>query len=75
MDGSPVTRRAAHALDRLLAEMDDDRRRVFVLYELEQLPMREIAEILECPVQTAYGRLHSARRELRAAAEKLGVLP
>lgn len=46
-----------HALDRL----DDDKRAVFVLYEIEGLSMKEVAESLACPLQTAYSRLHAAR--------------
>jgi RNA polymerase sigma-70 factor (ECF subfamily) len=55
-------RRALEQLDRALGELDDDKRAVFVLYELEELPMSEIAETLGCPLQTAYSRLHAARR-------------
>jgi len=68
------TRRAAAALDALLDRMDRDRRLVFVLYELEQLPMREVAAVLGCPLQTAYGRLHAAREELRQLARAMGVI-
>lgn len=55
---------ARDLLDRLLSSLDDDKRAVFVLYEIEQLLMKEIAEILECPLQTAYSRLHAARAEM-----------
>ncbi|HEX2735031.1 MAG TPA: RNA polymerase sigma factor [Polyangiaceae bacterium] len=49
-----------HALDRL----DGDKRDVFVLYEIEGLEMKRVAEVLECPLQTAYSRLHAARATL-----------
>ena len=33
--------------------------------------MREVARIVQCPVQTAYARLYAARRELaRALSEE-----
>jgi len=51
-------------LRRLLDTLDPDKRDVFVLYELEELPMREVAEACGCPLQTAYSRLHAARRVL-----------
>jgi RNA polymerase sigma-70 factor, ECF subfamily len=54
------------ALRRLLDELDAEKREVFVLYELEELPMREVAEACGCPLQTAYSRLHAARRVLLA---------
>ena len=52
------------ALRRLLDTLDADKRDVFVLYELEELPMREVAEACGCPLQNAYSRLHAARRVL-----------
>jgi RNA polymerase sigma-70 factor, ECF subfamily len=52
------------ALRRLLDTLDAEKREVFVLYELEELPMREVADVCGCPLQTAYSRLHAARRVL-----------
>jgi RNA polymerase sigma-70 factor (ECF subfamily) len=54
-------RQAREILDRALDVLDDDKRAVFVLFELEQLPMAEVARALDCPLQTAYSRLHAAR--------------
>lgn len=47
----------------LLEQLPDDRRAVFVLSELEQLSMPEIAQILRIPLNTAYSRLRLARRD------------
>ncbi len=58
-------REARALLDRALDVLDDDKRAVFILFEVEQLPMNEVARALECPVQTAYSRLHSARDEVQ----------
>ena len=66
-------RRARALLDSMLEALGDDQRQVFVLYELEELSMREVAEIVGCPLQTAYGRLRAARRELQRIAAELGV--
>jgi RNA polymerase sigma-70 factor, ECF subfamily len=63
------------ALDRLLDRLDEDKRAVFVLYEIEELDMREVAEIVGCPLQTAYSRLYAARERLRRAAEQAGGPP
>ena len=58
-----LSKREARAiLDRILDELDEDKRAVFVLYEIEQLGMNEVAESLACPLQTAYSRLHAARK-------------
>ncbi|HVZ32368.1 MAG TPA: sigma-70 family RNA polymerase sigma factor [Polyangiaceae bacterium] len=54
-------------MERLLARLDDDKREVFVLYELEELTMKEVAEVCACPLQTAYSRLRAARRLLLEA--------
>jgi RNA polymerase sigma-70 factor (ECF subfamily) len=54
----------------LLAGLDEDKRNVLVLYEIEGLTMREVAEVVGCPLQTAYSRLHAARDLLHAALER-----
>jgi RNA polymerase sigma-70 factor, ECF subfamily len=54
---------------RLLALLEDDQRAVFVLYEIEDLSMPEVAEALGCPQTTAYSRLYAARKLLRAAVQ------
>jgi RNA polymerase sigma-70 factor, ECF subfamily len=64
-------RRARDRLDLALEKLDDDKRAVFVLYELEELPMKEVAAALGCPLQTAYSRLHGARREVEEAFRAL----
>ncbi|MBL0195754.1 MAG: sigma-70 family RNA polymerase sigma factor [Myxococcales bacterium] len=64
---------ARDLLDRLLAELDDDKRAVFVLYEIEELTMAEVALALECPLQTAYSRLHAARRRVQERATELAA--
>ncbi len=56
---------------RLLDELDDDKRTVFVLYEIEQLPMKRVADLVACPLQTAYSRLHAARKAIDKAAREL----
>jgi len=50
-----------HVFNVALEQLDDDKRAVFVLYELEEFDMKEIAAAVGCPIQTAYSRLHSAR--------------
>jgi RNA polymerase sigma-70 factor (ECF subfamily) len=62
---------ARELLDALLDRLDENKRAVFVLYEIEQVPMQEVAEAVGCPLQTAYSRLHAARREISAAIEEL----
>jgi RNA polymerase sigma-70 factor (ECF subfamily) len=63
-------RQARAKLDRILDELDDDKRSVFVLYEIEELTMAEVAEALGCPLQTAYSRLHAARKIVETSVER-----
>lgn len=58
-------------LEHLLDSLDSEKREVFVLHELEELPMSDIAEIVRCPLQTAYSRLHAARIHIKAVAARL----
>jgi RNA polymerase sigma-70 factor, ECF subfamily len=60
-------RRAVAALELILAELDDKNREVFVLYELEELSLAEVARAVGCPLQTAYSRLHVARGAVQQA--------
>lgn len=46
---------------RLLSELDDAKREVFVLAELYEFTAPEIAEALEIPLNTVYSRLRLAR--------------
>jgi RNA polymerase sigma-70 factor (ECF subfamily) len=60
-------REAVALLDRLLDALDDDKRAIVVLVDVEQMQVRQAAEALDVNLNTAYWRLRAARRELRAA--------
>lgn len=69
-------RRAAELLERVLDAMEDDVREVFVLFEVEELSMAEIAELLAIPPGTVASRLRRARvdfRERVARVRKGGI--
>jgi RNA polymerase sigma-70 factor (ECF subfamily) len=61
---------AARLVQRLLEELDDEKREVFVLAELEQLTAVEIAEALGVNASTVSSRLRAARRDFERAAER-----
>jgi RNA polymerase sigma-70 factor (ECF subfamily) len=68
----PIAQRdAQRTLLLLLEQLDDDRKAVYVLAELEGLTAVEIAEGLGVNVNTVYTRLRTARLALREAAERL----
>jgi RNA polymerase sigma-70 factor (ECF subfamily) len=68
-------RQLQQRLNALLAALPDEQRDVFVLYEMEELTMKEVAEIIDCPIQTAYSRLHAARDALKAKLQAEGITP
>jgi len=55
------------ALYRLLEGLSDKKREVLVLHDLEGVPAKEIASMLDIPVLTVRTRLFYARKELYAA--------
>ena len=57
-------------LDELVAKLSPKKKLVLVLFEIEGLPIEEVAQIAECPENTAWSRLHYARAELMAMARK-----
>ncbi|HEX2876903.1 MAG TPA: sigma factor-like helix-turn-helix DNA-binding protein [Polyangiaceae bacterium] len=48
---------------------------MLVLYEIEGITMREVAEVVGCPLQTAYSRLQSGRASLRSAWLRASTSP
>ena len=58
---------AVRLLDALLAEIEEDKREVLVLAQLEEMTVPEIADFLGANVNTIYARLRAARRDFDAA--------
>lgn len=55
-------------IDRLLHELPEDQRMTFVLHHYSDLPLVEVADVMESPLATTKSRLRLAREKL---AEKL----
>jgi RNA polymerase sigma-70 factor (ECF subfamily) len=51
----------------LMTELDEPKREVFALVELQELSVPEAAALLEIPLNTAYSRLRAARQAFEAA--------
>jgi len=64
-------RQARELLDGILERMPPELLRVFVLFELEGLQVRDIAEIEAIPLGTASSRLRRAREEFSAIARRV----
>ncbi|HEX3852063.1 MAG TPA: sigma-70 family RNA polymerase sigma factor [Polyangiaceae bacterium] len=54
----------------LLNELDEPKREVFALVEIDELTVPEVADILEIPLNTAYSRLRAARQTFEAAVAR-----
>lgn len=65
-------KRSLAALDEALATLSEEHRAVFVLYEIEELSMAEVAEVVGCPPKTAYSRLYAARASVTACMKEGG---
>ncbi len=62
---------AVQLLHRILDEMDDEKREVFVLADLEQVPPAEIAASTSTKLFTVYSRLRAAREQFSSIAARL----
>nr|WP_267888065.1 RNA polymerase sigma factor [Sorangium cellulosum] len=76
--GLDAERRVAQAetqriVRELILRIAWERRAVFVLYDLEGSDMRDIAQALQIPVNTAWDRLRRARKEFTAAVKRLSA--
>jgi RNA polymerase sigma-70 factor (ECF subfamily) len=51
--------------------MDLEKRAIFVMFEIDEVPCEAIAEMLSIPVGTVYSRLHAARKAFAEALERV----
>lgn len=63
-------REALRLGQRLLSLLPPEQREVFVLYEVEDMTIPQIAEAMGCPIPTAYSRLYKARERVVAELER-----
>jgi RNA polymerase sigma-70 factor (ECF subfamily) len=60
-------------LDEALGALPEAQREVFVLFEIEELDMNEVAQAVGCPLFTAYSRLRAARKAIRSQLNPRGA--
>ncbi len=74
-DGQPSLTKMHYQdlMQRGLAKLSEDHRAVLVLHDLEELPQKDIAEILSIPVGTVKSRLFHARSAIKKFLEAQGV--
>jgi RNA polymerase sigma-70 factor (ECF subfamily) len=56
---------------KLLGTLDEDKRDLLVLVDLEELTVPEAAEVVDCNIDTAYSRLHAARQHMQAELSRV----
>jgi RNA polymerase sigma-70 factor, ECF subfamily len=56
-----------------VGKLDPLQREVFLLRELGGVPFKDIAEIMNCPINTALGRMRLALANIRKELQKRGV--
>ncbi len=66
-----VQQRAADLIEWVLSELEEDKRNILVMVELEQMPVVEVARVLNVNVNTAYTRLRLARRAMEAKLKQV----
>jgi RNA polymerase sigma-70 factor, ECF subfamily len=54
-------------LERLLGELDEQKRTLLILSELEEWTLRQIAEFFGSNISTIYSRLQAAKRDFALA--------
>lgn len=64
-------RQARALVERALDKMDLEKRAVFVMFEIDELPSEEIAATLGVPIGTVWSRLHTARKQFHSALTRL----
>ncbi len=58
-----------HILENAMQSLPAKQREAFILFEVEQLSMQEVAHVLGVPIGTAKARVHYARQGLRRQLE------
>jgi RNA polymerase sigma-70 factor (ECF subfamily) len=70
-DDALILREDAELALKALEAVEIDRRAVFLLHEIDDVPIPEVAHALGIPTSTAYSRLRLARQEFDIAAKRL----
>ncbi len=60
-------------INEAIKTLDPVQREVFLLRELGDVPFKEIAEIMNCPINTALGRMRLALKNIRKELKRNGL--
>lgn len=68
-----TTLRERDALLSALDALHPAQREIFVLCDIEEMPMASVCKLLGCPLFTGYTRLRAARKSLQQRLQPLGI--
>ncbi len=71
--GNAETRQILRVVERFMDELDDERRAIFVLAQVEGLPVASVAQMLGLNPNTTYSRLQVLRKELTTRLPSVGT--
>jgi RNA polymerase sigma-70 factor (ECF subfamily) len=74
-EGELWVKRAHQRLLHALAGLDEAQREVFVLFEIAELSMEEVARATASPLSSCYSRLYAAREHLQAELRRRALTP
>ena len=63
-ESAMIKRERAEKLNRAMKRISPEKRFVLTLYEVESIPLKDIAGILKQPLQTVWSRINQAKKEL-----------
>jgi RNA polymerase sigma-70 factor, ECF subfamily len=66
-----VQREESELVHAALGALDLERRAVLVAFEMDGVPMKDVAAAMQVPLHTAYSRLRLAREDFTAAVRRL----
>ena len=66
-------KRLRKAINEAVGQLEPSQREVFLLRELGGVPFKEIAEMMDCPINTALGRMRLALINMRKELKKRGI--
>ncbi len=73
-EGALWVKQAHHQLLAALEQLDQVEREVFVLFEIGELSMEEIARETGAPLSSCYSRLYAARERVHAALRRRALI-
>lgn len=71
-DSSLSNKQLREAISAAVETLEDAQKEVFLLRELGDVPFKDIAMIMDCPINTALGRMRLALKNIRKELEKRG---